>query len=338
MPTVESPNFGLLNGLADGVKQGLITYQTMKGIQHTQQMQELAAGVQKNPQTGALEMSPEMQAHKQAGLLQDQSTIAGFDPTSEHSQKMAGARGILAQAGNKSIPKDIYSNMSANEQKEIEPLVKTDVSGNYGVLKAMFNPMAGVKREQLEESKNQHASEAGNNIAKDKIIMGAKQNIGALKRSLSILDNPNKPVLATDLALAYNDYMNAVAIGGQATEGKIHREMPNTWEQKWNTVKQNAGVNDDLRTSPEGAELINMLKENIRTVHHDWKEAAANQGKFLQSNYAQSNPKVQSVVNQKVKELTAPDPHPQDNEALAWAKANRNDPRAKQILEANGAM
>lgn len=74
-------DYGLINGLANGVNSFLNTYTTMKNIKHQQRMQELTAGV-KEDENGDLQYTPEKQAqiHRQ-GLL-EQSKYDEVDPTS----------------------------------------------------------------------------------------------------------------------------------------------------------------------------------------------------------------------------------------------------------------
>lgn len=296
---------GLLSGLANGIKEGMITYQNSQNIQHQQKMQELMAGVTKD-ENGNLTYTPEAQAHRQAGLISDQQAIEANSADSDKSMRMATARNAFAKTGNPKLM-DPFSGLSANEQKDVEGLGKADISGNFGLLGKQFSPLIGIRRDALEETKSQHASEAGNKINRDPIIMAASKNIGSLKRSLSILDNPNKPVTTKDINLAYTDYINAVAAGGAATEGKIIRELPETWALDWNALKQKAGVNDDLRNDAQARQLISMLRENINTVHHDLRDAAGAQAKSLGANYSQtSNQKQRAIVDAKVKEFTEP--------------------------------
>lgn len=168
----------------------------------------------------------------------------------------------------------------------------------------------------LEERQNQNASKVGHEYEADPIIKTSKTSLNSLDRSQSILTNPDKPVTTKDLNLAYNDYINAVAAGGAATEGKIHREMPETFEQQWNDLKQKMGAqggNIDLRQSDTGRSLIAMLQQNIGTVQNDLQGAISNQANNIHSNYLDStNQKVRSTNDRKFQEYTnsgQPQPH-----------------------------
>lgn len=183
----------------------------------------------------------------------------------------------------------------------IENFVKGDQSAKAMAQAAQVR--AAPQYARLDETTNQNASQAGAAFEHDKIISLAKTNLNSLIRSISILDNPDKPVTAKDLNLAYTDYINAVAAGGAATEGKIVRELPDTWATEWNTLKQKAGENDDLRQSPGGASLINMLRQNIGTVRNDLGSAVAEQARNVHQNYqSNTNPKVRQTVDAKLAE------------------------------------
>lgn len=205
------------------------------------------------------------------------------------------------------------------------------------------------KRLDLATSKN--AGDVGGAYEKDPILKTSKTSVNSLIRSESILTNPEKPVTTTDLNLAYNDYINAVAAGGAATEGKIQREMPVTFETQLNLLKQKAGKNVDLRKSPAGRELIDLLQKNITKVKEDLSGAIGDQAYNIHSNYIDSsNPKAIETNKRKLKEYApnkynelygggmsaAEEVSNEDKAAVDWAKKNPNDPRAQQILKMHG--
>ncbi len=225
--------------------------------------------------------------------------------------------GVMAKDAQGQVVKKPMSAIEVNNLFSENPFIKnmndymTKVDASAPLVQAK-KQMADAMTGRLEETKNQNAAEAGQKFENDPILKASKGSINSLTRSVSILDNPNKPVTTKDLNLAYTDYINAVANGGAATEGKISRELPETFEQTWNEVKQKGGTNDDLRKSPAGAELIDMLRENIHTVNKDLKGAISDQAKNLgQSFGSNTNPKVQKTVADKLKTYTQPDAQPE---------------------------
>jgi hypothetical protein len=106
------PNYGLLTGIADGIKQGMISYQTAKQIQRQNQMQDLLGGVMENPQTGILEFTPEMKAQKEFARKKQALEMQEYDPGS-------GAKVVGGLLGEGIVPED----MSTHQAKEFMPLL-----------------------------------------------------------------------------------------------------------------------------------------------------------------------------------------------------------------------
>lgn len=158
-----------------------------------------------------------------------------------------------------------------------------------------------------EEIRNQNSIEVGNKYEADPILKLSKTSLNSLQRSQSILDNDKKPVTAKDLNLAYNDYINSVTAGGAATEGKISRELPDTWAQQFNEWQQKYGVTADMRDSPEGRNLISMLKENIKTVRGDIGSAISDQAVSIHNNYLNSTNQQVLEANKRKLQQYAPD-------------------------------
>lgn len=208
------------------------------------------------------------------------------------------------------------SGWQAKQMADASPLISS--LKDFGDKQIQANAMAAAAKmrsepqyARLDEQKNQNSIEAGNAFEHDPIIKLSKTNLNSLTKSQSILSNPSKPVTTKDLNLAYNDYINSVAAGGTATEGKISRELPETWATEFNTLKGKAGQFDDLRQSPTGQALISQLNQNISTVRHDMASAISDQAGNLYDNYGSStNQKVQDIAKQKLKTY-APDKYAQ---------------------------
>lgn len=184
---------------------------------------------------------------------------------------------------------------SLNEGGPMVALAKAQMAADAAGAKAR------VFSDRLEETKNQNAAHAGKEFESDPIIKSAKISLNSLDRSQSILNNTSKPVTSKDLNLAYTDYINAVAAGGAASEGKIHRELPESFEAEWNNLKGKFGEYDDLRKTPAGAGLIDMLGKNISQVRYDLGNSVADQAQRIQQNFSQNtNQRLQKTVSGKV--------------------------------------
>ena len=155
---------------------------------------------------------------------------------------------------------------------------------------ASANARAAPQIGKLNEQKNENSISAGNDFDKDPIISASKTNLNSIAKSSSILTNSKTPLTAKGFALAYNDYINATAPGGAATEGKVNREIPDTWVQKYNDFMQNAGDTQDMRSTPQGKALVDDLLTNMGTVKNDLSSQIADQADSKFNSYASADP------------------------------------------------
>jgi hypothetical protein len=183
----------------------------------------------------------------------------------------------------------------------------------HNVLQEKATVLAGQLKAQSMEGrvdvmKGNQAIGAGKSFDTDPIIKMSQTNVNSLKRSQNILENPKLPVTAKDLNLAYNDYINAVAAGGAATEGKISRELPETFETEFNNLRMKAGDLADLRKSDSGRHLIDQLRGRINGVNDDIHHAISDRASDLYSTYSTANPETEAVARRKLRQY-APDVH-----------------------------
>lgn len=296
----------------DAITKGLSAANEVYGIQHAAAANDYIKQKQANDQT-----TFQNQQDTFNRTNEDAKQNADIDSDVSESKRQMAKTTLGAQAKILKLPGDqtsslmsMIDNMSGSQidgaLKEGGPLgdlAKGQLAATASANK--MNGLIGVKQEQLAETKNQHSDDAGKAFETDPIIKLSKSSLNSLDKSQSILSNPNKPVTSKDLNLAYNDYINSVAQGGAATEGKITRELPETWEQSWNELKGKAGDFDDLRQTPTGAKLIGMLNENISTVRKDMQGQISNQAQNIYSNYgANTNQQVQQVAKSKLQKYS----------------------------------
>lgn len=306
---------GLLGGLGQGIQQGLLAYQRQKQLNRDNQIQNLTSGLEEdengNMRAGAgLIAKQQSQQAQQQGLIRQENLAQEGDKAdsvaSQGTRNMARlglkkALNLSDQQVNQAIP----DTATHNQLMADNGYAKALITGGFGVQGNQAK--AGGMNGRTNELMNKNAGAVGQEYEHDPILKSSKTSLNSLTRSSSILDDPNKPVTTKDLNLAFTDYINSVANGGAATEGKIHRELPETFETTWNELKQKVGQNDDLRKTKGGQALIDMLKENIHTVRHDLSGAMADQAYNIHTNYTTStNPRVQQTNKDKLK-LYAPD-------------------------------
>jgi hypothetical protein len=305
MPSVNMPDMGLASGLAEGLKQGLISYQNIKNIQHQQQMQELVAGVQKNPVTGALENSPLRDQQMQAQGLLAQNQIAENDPESDVSQKLASARGLMAASGNAKIPSNIYSGLSASQQKELDPLTKTDLSGQFGILKSMMNPLAEIKREQMYTAKDNQAAQAVDKVTNDPQLKNHAQRIQGADRILGQLGEAKQGKIV-DTNQLLNDinteYVNLLTGANNSALGKQERTEYTTMAGNLAALKQKLSGDPQSINSPE---ILNQLETQVRSLKSNYQGMYSDRANSLKRNYShnkdatdQQQAKINEMVGQ----------------------------------------
>ena len=110
------------------------------------------------------------------------------------------------------------------------------------------------------------------------------------------------PITGKNFALLQQDMINAMAPGGAATEGKVNREMVETFAAQINDVMQKFGNIKDLRA--EQPQIFNQLKGLLHQIYGEYRNAATERIDDIASNYANvPNEELQATVNNKVKHL-----------------------------------
>lgn len=224
-----------------------------------------------------------------------------------------------------------------------------------------------IQRQRLGNTLDTSASKAGQSIEEDPIIKDLTNSRQSLTRGKSLL-NGNQPLTYNNLNAVQQDVINAMTKGSQSSEGKVNREMQESWIGKWNNIMAKSGKygpGNDIRKQDPG--LYKQIQGLLAEVDSSIGQNLAGRTKNLASSYSEtSNEKTKNVIKKKLEQYApeqAPEglvqaqpglvgsqglvqggapqapaaaPHPQDNAALQWAKANPQDPRAAAIMKANG--
>ncbi len=136
MATISYPNYGLLSGLAEGLKQGLLTYQTTKNIQTQRQMEGAMHGLEQD-ENGDWKPNAAKQAQMQLEQAQTERSQHGLLPDSSESASARGfARGSIQQSNPGMSPDQLNSmvpdTMSAQDVKDYgSTFAKPTISGGY---------------------------------------------------------------------------------------------------------------------------------------------------------------------------------------------------------------
>ena len=128
-----------------------------------------------------------------------------------------------------------------------------------------------------------------------------------------------------------------VAQGGVPTGHEIDALKPNTPESKLQKLF------GQLQNEPKPANLgayLKELKKYTAALHNDAKKVIQDKyGRVIESSKKQlGDDNYKALQDQYMNRFNPPEQkeHPQDRNAIEWAKANGKDPRAAAILKANG--
>lgn len=148
----------------------------------------------------------------------------------------------------------------------------------------------------LDERKNQNASKAGSEI--EHAVAPMKKTQQNLSRAQGMLDG-SVPLSSQNFNLLQQDLIQATAPGGVATEGKMNREMMETYAQKINELKGKFGGINDIRDAQP--QVVNQMRSLIGEIKGEYDKAMEQQASDWADNYsANTNPKVQDTIKNKL--------------------------------------
>lgn len=164
-----------------------------------------------------------------------------------------------------------------------------------------------LQGKRFEETQNQNAASAGNKLESDPLIQDMTNARYNLSRGKNLLTG-STPLTYNNLNAVQQDVINGMTKGGQSSEGKVSREMQESWAGRYNNLLAKAGQygpNNDIRKQDPG--LAKQIGDLLNEVDSTIGENIADRKSRLASSYSQStNPKVQAVVKQKLSEPTNP--------------------------------
>lgn len=308
-------DYGMLQGLAEGVASGMDAYRAEKDRQFkikqyqdqldakklAQQIDLKSHGLLQNPDTGEVDFTPEeQQKRQQQGLLgqaQVQEAQAKAQESKAHAnyfQSQAGAPGQMSKIEMKDMKDD-------QKALQSDPDYKAATKGLSEI---------GLAKSQLAQAR------AGNAVAGNMMpVMVARLSTGGQR---------------------LNQQEIKMAGGSQAVGAKIDQAIQ---QMKDGTLtKENADFVDQLITASEKAEHDNL--ESVVNRHAIVR--ASNKGIDPDEAYRQltgtkrnSGGLLQNQPQGLLQQGGA-NPHPMDSAAVQWAKQNPQDPRSAAILKANG--
>jgi hypothetical protein len=216
------PNYGLLNNMADGIREGLIGYQTIAQNRRAQQAQDAQMQLQgfQKDDTGNYQLSPQMAGlidkDRQAHAAKTQYELDNMDPTSDVSHTKYGFLKQVTEGSHPGSTQQWPEEMSGSSIDNMQPLMRSDIQGQYGLVKVNMQgensmnktekegqiqkDVANIKNKGLLDAANARNSSANPRVAqRDQTIHN--QNLAAV----------NKDSIASGLQTTYNNLQNAVS-------------------------------------------------------------------------------------------------------------------------------
>lgn len=176
-------------GIANGIKEGLITGMTIANQKQQQNMAMALNGLVKD-EDGNIVASPQKQQAMEAEKLKNQSVIDSYNPNSSISQHGAKIRGLIASSADKKLSPDMFAGMPESEQAKYEGLLKPDISGNYGLLGKGSNPMALVREKGLGVQEHENAIK---NVTENKNTQNLLSGYQSMQNALTEFKNNPSP-------------------------------------------------------------------------------------------------------------------------------------------------
>lgn len=359
-----STNYGFINNIATGIKEGLIAEQTAKKNAWDQQQLELAN--QRNQQQqdfqnqlslkthgliktdSGLQDDPERQLEEQLKGKQTQSGLDELDPDSETSQRAYGFLKNSMESAKKGSSMSLPEKMSGAQVKEMMPLVKTDIGGVYGLLGKQASEDS--KEKSLDSREKMQAQRQWNGQLGDS--SQAIQRLNGATRINDLMDAAERGELKTNQALLgqLNAEISRLETGSQSPAlGQAEKTELNSFAAQLGALKDKMSSNVSSVDLKPQIDQIRAVNNNLAKSYVQQAEGAAN---TLEQGATDSQLEVFKAKHEGLKNrykgLIAPSAPssktlaPEDQQAISWANANKEskDPstaqKAIQILKIHG--
>ena len=179
------PNYEAMSGIANGIKEGLLAYQTQKQINRQQDMAGLLQGVETDPATGKVRYTPQKQAEidfQKQKMAQDQAELihkqALMNPESpETLRQLELTKSLTGQE----IPKGMTGQEAISAQGLLVPKLKAVTSENISQDRIEAAAQRAAEAAARSQSKNEFKASKDEN--KDFTNMGKALGTGWTARS-----------------------------------------------------------------------------------------------------------------------------------------------------------
>jgi hypothetical protein len=266
------PNYGLMTEMANGIKEGMLAFQTQKQIQRQNQMEGLLKGVQQNAETGQMEFTPEMKAQRAQAAKIQQAQAAGYDPGSG-TKLLGGLLGQDALAPDMSLEqaKDVMPALVAKLRSEKAP---NDAQQDYLRAKTDYLRAGGAPKPSQEFKQASELRKEYNSRPEVKTFRDVQTQYDKIKYA------SQHPSAAGDLSLIFG-YMKMLDPGSTVREGEFATAqnaagIPERIRNEYNKAKSGERLNpiqrEDFLSQAEG--LFQSHQKSFDTAKGEYTDLA----------------------------------------------------------------
>ncbi len=287
---------GLMQGLAEGLKAGMSSYQEAKKYNEAEedkkttartnkklyQLQLLKAGVQEDPN------NPE-------GLIprQDNTAFTNALRNSTLSAYKQAYPNLKDDEYNAAVPPGLMSNQYKELGGSIKPVItlqgQADRAKSYADIGHERNNIA---RAGLGLRERNSANAINKQFAGDPIVKAVDMQQNSILKGEQQLNSKDKPITNQMLNEIQNDYANAITGGRQAAQGTIHDQQMQTAQARLANLKQYVTGAPEQAATPEQIKYFKtafnelkglnqqIRKSRIDTLSEGSDAAYGNEGPF----------------------------------------------------------
>jgi hypothetical protein len=325
------PDYGLMQGLAEGLKSGLDSYNSAKRYNEDKAQKDKLYNLQL----------------LKAGY---QDTPSGLVPRQDKSAYGETLRGAAVQnyklanpnATDQDLEKAIPHGLLPEQYEKFGSMVKPALTYQGQATRAKSYEDIGHERNKiagagLDLRQSNQALSFGKGVQKDPIILAAEQQNNSIQKGLTTLESGKlTPQAWHEVQI---DLANVISNGKSAAQGTIARTAADTLESKKAEIEQYISSHPQDVGSPEMKAYVGQRFRDIQKVNQQIRSGRTKELTDTSAAAAPNN-KYMSSVNQGLMQQNpppaAPQMSPEDQQAVQWAQGNPKDPRAQQILKMHG--
>lgn len=200
----------------------------------------------------------------------------------------------------------------------------------------------GLRERGLGLREGSQAAQAAGKFVNDKVMITTNTQLQGLEKGIGLLDAIDAgklPFSTTMKADLEKDFMQGLTSSGSGSLGQLERvEFTPAVAKYQHILDYMQGYQGDIQ-APE-------FKQQLRTQFQELRKEIQNiqdrRAEKLEKSYGTAysgNPLAMKAIKENRENNRAPvEAHPQANEALDWAKAHPDDPRAAAILKKLGVQ